>query len=111
MAAAPSPTPREQHWLGRLLPDSEAAHEAFVAGLTAPEVERALRANGLLRYQLAQSGDRLHVTFAARTPPDGVRFLRFHRLWPDIWEWSGSDPAEFPADATIRFAWTRPDDA
>ncbi len=99
---------REAHWLGRVAPGAEAEHEAFVARLGSAEVERALCATGVTRYTLTQSGDRLHVRFSTRTPPDAVKLLRFKRLWPDFWQWEGADPGGFPADAVTRFAWQRP---
>lgn len=100
---------RESHWLGRIAEGAEAEHEAFVAGLGAPEVERALRANGVTAYRVEQAGDRIHVDFTVKDPPDAIRFLRFKRLWPDFWTWEGSDPAAFPGGAT-RFTWERADE-
>ena len=97
---------RESRWVGRVAPGAEAEHAAFVAGLEAPEVERAFRANGVTRYELIQAGDRLQVVFRARSPADAVKFLRYKRLWPEFWVWESADAEHFPAGET-RFLWAR----
>ncbi len=85
-----------REWLGRVKPDQREAHRAFVAWLNGDEARSLIARFPLREYRLEEHGDELKITMTSTEPTGLIRFLRFDRFWPEVWEYVGGSRPDGP---------------
>lgn len=99
---------RTRVWRGTVKPEARDEHERFVAWLASDEAAVQYAKFLLTGYSLAQDGDELTITLASEDPLAMIRFLRNHRMWPDFWEYRGTESSgEAAPPETVRVQWRR----
>jgi hypothetical protein len=99
------PLTQTRIWLGRIRPGQDEAHQRFVTWLNSTEAHALISRFPLVEYRLDQEGERVKVTMTSTEPTGLVRFLRFDRMWPDIWEFVRADRPTGPAQQVLEPGW------
>jgi hypothetical protein len=98
-------------WTGRIEPGREADHARFVEWLNGEEARSIFRRRRLNEYQLFEDDGTVTVIFRAPHTGDPrlmIDFLRYPGVWPDFWQFIGSEAKE--PKGSVKVHWRRADD-